>query len=137
MNSKNYILFSILGLFFLLFYSGTNRTDHKLLKPLTNDHYNYIDINEIMMWVSNNGDGSHDPVTDGNGFYWPGGRLAIKSAIFEDGLIWGGMVNGEIRVNGNTHRQGLEIPLCHYQKCEKELIPGINKYQDCCGKDAW
>ena len=108
MNSKNYILFSILCLFFLLFYSGTNRTDHKLLKPLTNDHYNYIDINEIMMWVSNNGDGSHSPLTDGNGFYWPGGKLAKKSAIFEDGLIWGGMVNGEIRVNGNTHRQDLQ-----------------------------
>jgi hypothetical protein len=79
-----------------------------LFKPLTNDDYNYIAINEILMYISNNGDGSHDPVTDGNGFYWPGGKLATKAAIFEDGLVWGGKINGEIRVNGNTHRQGLQ-----------------------------
>ncbi len=108
MKPKNYILFSIVCLFFILFYAGTDHRNKELLKPLTNDHYNYIAINEILMWVSNNGDGSHSPLTDGNGFYWPGGKLAKKSAIFEDGLIWGGMVNGEIRVNGNTHRQGLQ-----------------------------
>ncbi len=34
-----------------------------LQKPLINDHYTYIAINEIKMWVSNNGDGSHDPNT--------------------------------------------------------------------------
>jgi hypothetical protein len=44
-----------------------------LQKPLINDHYTYITINEIKMWISNNGDGSHDPNTDGNGLYWPGG----------------------------------------------------------------
>ncbi len=70
--------------------------------------YEYIAANEILMWISNHGDGSHDPQTDGNGFYWPGGINSDgKSAIFEDGLCWGGKVNGEIRVNGNTHRQGL------------------------------
>ncbi len=42
-----------------------------LKRPLFNDHYNFIAINEIKMWVSNNGDGSHDPNTDGNGLYWP------------------------------------------------------------------
>ncbi len=84
------------------------KDNSSLQKPLINDHYNYIVINEIWMWVSNNGDGSHDPVTDGNGFYWPGGKLATKAAIYEDGLVWGGKVNGEIRVNGNTHRQGLQ-----------------------------
>ena len=39
-----------------------------LSKPLINDDYNYIAINQILMYVSNNGDGSHDPATDGNGF---------------------------------------------------------------------
>ncbi len=77
-------------------------------KIFTNDHYKYISINEVLMWVSNNGDGSHDPRTDGNGFYWPGGEFATKSAIFEDGLVYGGKVNGQIRVNGNTYRQGLQ-----------------------------
>jgi len=82
--------------------------DKKLAKVNTNDDYDFISINNILMWVSNNGDGSHDPVTDGNGFYWPGGKKATKSAIFEDGLIWGGIVDGDIRVGGNTWREGLQ-----------------------------
>jgi len=67
-----------------------------------------IIANEIMMWVGNDGMGSHDPRTDGNGFYWPGGSEATKSAIFSDGLVWGGKVNGEIRVNGDVYRHGLK-----------------------------
>ena len=108
MKPKNYILFSILCLFFILFYAGTDQRNKELLKPLTNDDYNYIAINEILMWVGNNGDGSHDPNTNGSGFYWPGGKISEKTAIFEDGLIWGCKVGREIRVNGNTHRQGLQ-----------------------------
>ncbi len=95
-------------------------------KITTNDHYKYISINEVLMWVSNNGDGSHDPRTDGNGYYWPtenGNNTPPvppnyrKSAIFEDGLMYGGKVNGQIRVNGNTHRQGLQAG--------KILSPGV------------
>jgi len=68
----------------------------------------YISTNEIFMWIGNNGMGSHDPRTDGSGFYWPGGDSATISAIFVDGLVWGGKVNGEIRVNGDTYRYGLQ-----------------------------
>jgi len=90
--------------------------DKKLAKVTTNDDYDYISINNILMWVSNNGDGSHDPVTDGNGFYWPRdtsllntwGLPFFTSAIWEDGLVWGGIVDGDIRANGNTFRQGLQ-----------------------------
>ena len=49
----------------LIFLSMSDNSS--LQKPLTNDYYNYIAINEILMYVSNNGDGSHDPATDGNG----------------------------------------------------------------------
>ncbi len=79
-----------------------------LNKPTINDNFNFIAINQILMYVANNGDGSHDPGTDSNGFYWPGGINATKSAIFEDGLIWGTKIGRETRVNGNTHRQGLQ-----------------------------
>ena len=77
-------------------------------ESLTNDVFQYIAVNEIRMWISNNGDGSHDPQTDGGGLYWPGGINGMISAVYEDGLIWGGKVGLEIRVNGNTHRQGLQ-----------------------------
>ena len=69
--------------------------------------YDYIAANEIFMWVGNNGMNSHDPRTDASGFYWPGGENATISAVYSDGLVWGGKVNGEIRVNGATYRYGL------------------------------
>ncbi len=71
------------------------------------NEYEYIAANQIFMWVGNNGDGSHDPRTDGSGFYWPGGEEAVLPAIFQDGLLFGGKIEGSIWVNGNTHRAGL------------------------------
>ena len=70
--------------------------------------YDYFSSNQIFMWIGNNGMGSHDPRTDASGFYWPGGDSATISAIFADGLVWGGKVNDEIRVNGDTYRYGLQ-----------------------------
>ena len=107
MKLRNSFILLSLYLTIVFIFSG-KPIDNRVYKPMTNDYHNYIAINEIKMWVANNGDGSHDPYTDGNGFYWPGGEEAEKAAIFEDGLLWGGVVNGEIRVNGNTHRQGLQ-----------------------------
>ena len=60
------------------------------------------------MLMGNDGMNSYNPLTRNGGFYWPGGEDATIPAIFEDGLVWGGKVNGEIRVNGSTYRQGLE-----------------------------
>ncbi len=70
--------------------------------------YDYIAVNEIFMWISNSGLGSHNPISDASGFYWPGGADASVASIFSDGLVWGGKVNGEIRVNGNTYHEGLQ-----------------------------
>jgi hypothetical protein len=89
-------------------FKGVDDKDKRVRKPNVNDHYKYIAANQILMWVSNNGDGSHDPFTDANGFYWPGGENAVLSAIFEDGLIYAGKLGREVRMNGNTHRQGLQ-----------------------------
>ena len=70
-------------------------------------HTDYIAINEIKMLFSNDGTGSHDPNLDWSGLFWPGGPAAIKGAAFDDGLIWAGNINGEIRANGSVHRTGL------------------------------
>ena len=77
----------IISLAAVILFIATKENKNHQNKITTNDHYNYIAINECLMWVSNNGDGSHDPRTDGSGFYWPGGENATLSAIFEDGLI--------------------------------------------------
>ena len=71
-------------------------------------NYDYISVNECFMWIGNDGMGSHNPISDDSGFYWPGGENAKIPSIFTDGLVWGGKVNGEIRVNGNTYREGLQ-----------------------------
>ncbi|MGE5682247.1 MAG: T9SS type A sorting domain-containing protein [Bacillota bacterium] len=113
MNKKAWSLLLLLTVF-SAYYSVSNAKEKEtekgkqLNKTTTNDYYTYIDINQILMYVANNGDGSHDPRTNNGGFYWPGGLNATKTAIFQDGLIWGGKVGREIRVNGNTHRQGLQ-----------------------------
>jgi len=70
--------------------------------------YDYIAINQIKMWFANNGDGSHHPHTDGQGLLWPGGVAATQGAVFEDGLVFAGMINGDYYAGGNTHRQGLQ-----------------------------
>ena len=63
-----------------------------------------LSINNILMWVRNDGQSAHDPRTDGSGLYWP--RESGSWTIFEDGLIWSGKVNGEIRANGSAYRTG-------------------------------
>jgi len=68
----------------------------------------YISINEIKMWIGNNGMSAHNPITDDAGFFWPGGENAEIPAIFADGLVWGGKIENEIRVNGSTYRYGLQ-----------------------------
>ena len=75
-------------------------------KAATDGFYAYIDINTILMWVANDGDGSFDPNTGIAGFYWP--RGTSKTAVYEDGLIWGGYVNGALHVGGSTYSHGLQ-----------------------------
>ncbi len=107
MNRHNYplIFLSICTLFF-----GFNAVDknQKTSKVLTNDHYNFISVNEIMMYISNNGDGSHSSLTDGQGLFWPGGINAAIGAVFEDGLVWGGIINNDTLCGGSTYRHGLQ-----------------------------
>ncbi len=77
-----------------------------LQKTYDNDLFDFININTILMWIANNGTTSHNPLTDGSGLEWPAG--SAKYAIYEDGLVWGGKVQGEIRIGGSTYRHGLQ-----------------------------
>ena len=81
-------------------------THHKL--AISYKAPDYIAANEIIMWQGNDGMNSHDPISeatlDSIGLVE---KMQQLPAIYEDGLVWGGKVNGEIRVNGSTYRQGL------------------------------
>jgi Secretion system C-terminal sorting domain len=70
--------------------------------------YDYIAINEIFMYFATDGMGSYDRFNLEAGFFWPGGQDATQVAVFEDGPLWGGLVNGDTLVHGSTYRQGLQ-----------------------------
>ena len=105
---KSLILILLIILSSRIISQNKSSQNYSLNKTTTNDNNNYIAINQMKMWIGNNGMGSHDPYTDGAGLFWPGGENATIPAIFTDGLVWGGKVNGEIRVNGDTYRYGLQ-----------------------------
>ena len=74
----------------------------------TNSNYNFTSItpNQITQWISDIGL-NHNPKGAGSGgFIWPAGTQ--KSAIYEDGIIWAGTVNGGLRCGGSTYRSGLQ-----------------------------
>ncbi len=79
-----------------------------LSKVTTNDLRDHIDINQIDMIFYNNGIGSYNNIGAGtSGLFWPKG--SIKTAIFEDGLLFGGRVGAtEIQVGGSAYRTGLQ-----------------------------
>ncbi len=66
----------------------------------------YISINNCLMWIATNGMTAHNPTTDGSGFEWP--KASARYAVFTDGIIWGGTIEGETRVGGATYRYGLQ-----------------------------
>jgi hypothetical protein len=71
-----------------------------------NDAADTISINNLRMWIGNNGMTAHDPRTDASGLEWP--RGSNKFLVFSDGLLWGGKVNGELRVGGASYRYGMQ-----------------------------
>jgi Secretion system C-terminal sorting domain len=87
--------------------SEVSHTLRKSFSIMRIQNYDYIAGNECKMWIGNNGMSSHYPITDDYGFLWPGGEQATIPAIFEDGIVWGGIHDGMIKVNGATYRYGL------------------------------
>ncbi|MCF8306980.1 MAG: T9SS type A sorting domain-containing protein [Ignavibacteriales bacterium] len=67
----------------------------------------YIAGNEIKCWFNNNGLSAHNPYSDGSGLYWPGGENATIPAVFNDGVLIGGVYDGQKFVHGATYRAGL------------------------------
>ena len=85
-----------------------SNSSNSLNKITTNDDYDYIAINQMKMWIGNNGMGSRKPYTYEAGLLWPGGENATLSLAYIDGLLWGGYINNSLFVGGSTFRQGLQ-----------------------------
>ncbi len=65
--------------------------------------WTHFNINNISTWFLNNG--SSDINQNGNsGLVFPKG--SNKTAAFQSGFLWGGKVDGQVRVGGSAYRQG-------------------------------
>ncbi|MDP1677922.1 MAG: T9SS type A sorting domain-containing protein [Bacteroidota bacterium] len=78
----------------------------RLAKIQTVDMYSSILINNVMNFYANNGSGSFNPTSGVSGFEYPKG--SNKTAIYKDGLVWGGKHNGTLKVGGSTYSHGLQ-----------------------------
>lgn len=61
-----------------------------------------FNINNISTWVRNNGEADVN-INGNSGFEFPKG--GGNTTIFQSGLIYGGIVNGQIRVGGSNYNQ--------------------------------
>jgi hypothetical protein len=67
----------------------------------------YLTANEIKLKLNNNAIPTPLPYNFWTPMYWPSGENATITSIESDGLVWGGIVNGETRVNGTTYECGI------------------------------
>ncbi len=74
----------------------------------TGPYSTLVNINNLSMWVSYDGNSARNPYTTNAGVTFPRGT---STCIYADGLIWGGLVNDggsqQLRVNGTTYQTGL------------------------------
>jgi hypothetical protein len=72
------------------------------------DDYKAFTINNIFNYYSNNGDGSYNKFTSNGALEFPKGTA--KTAIFEDGIVWGGFHKGIAlpKVGGSVYRHALQ-----------------------------
>ena len=104
---KNFSIFLLIVLFSALSLhaegvSGRKaRALNRTFGEPANTHFN---INKISTWIYYNGDS--DLSQAGNsGFIFPKG--SNKAVFYESGFVWGGKVQGEIRVGGSTYSSGV------------------------------
>ena len=82
---------------------GGDKKDNTLNKITGSPVYKKFNINNISTFFKNDGESDINP--NGNsGLEFPKG--SGKTAIFQSGFLWGGVVDGQTRVGGSVYRQG-------------------------------
>lgn len=82
---------------------GGDKKDNTLRKITGSPVYKKFNINNISTYFKNDGESDINP--NGNsGLEFPKG--SGKTAIFQAGFLWGGVVEGQTRVGGSVYRQG-------------------------------
>ncbi len=87
--------------------SGRPAQTSGLRKPTGEPVSTLININNIAGWIRNDGWSARVPSSGNSGVYYPRGT---STAIFQDGIVWGGNVNDGgsqvLRVGGQTYSIG-------------------------------
>lgn len=91
-------------------HSTSMGTFNQVAKTLGQPTRSQLNINLLAHWIYADGTSAHNPITGGNGIYFPRGTYGA-GVIYIDGLLWGGFVQDgqqpELRVGGSTYNTGL------------------------------
>jgi len=99
---KYFIYMLVLTLPFALFAKGGDGKN-QLRKTQGSPSYTRFNINNVSTYIYNHG--SSDIQPNGNsGFIFP--KFSNKAPFFQSGFLWGGKIDGQIRVGGSVYRQG-------------------------------
>jgi len=104
---------------------GAHASDKTQRPPAVNNVagtpvYTYLNINNISTVLRNDGVADIDAQEQNSGLVFPKGSR--KTAAFQTGFLWGGVINGQIRVGGSSYRTGLQPG--------KILSPGVSEDPD-------
>ena len=99
---KFFIYMLVLTLPFALLAKGGDGKN-QLRKTQGSPSYTRFNINNVSTYIYNNG--SSDIQPNGNsGFIFP--KYSNQAPFFQSGFLWGGKIDGQIRVGGSVYRQG-------------------------------
>ncbi len=109
---------SILILIFFVYSSFTFASNVNVKVQKVNDNLQLkdggpystlVNINNLAMWIRNDGYSARNPNTGNSGVTYPRGTSTV---IFQDGLVWGGKVNDgqspQLRTGGQTYNIGTQ-----------------------------
>ena len=90
-------------------------------------NYTKFNINNISTWFFNNG-GSDLNLNGNSGFIYPKGTY--NAVFYESGLLFGGKVDGKIKVGGSTYRHG-QVPgkILQNGMAEDPNLPNVRIYK--------
>lgn len=95
------------GLFALQAAAADNTKDRGGVKKVTGTPVRtYLNINNVSTVFKNDGISDIDAQEANSGFVFPKGSR--KTAVFQSGFLWGGIIGGEVRVGGSAYRTGLQ-----------------------------
>src|SRR5689334_6201947 len=80
--------------------------ERKLRKVTGAPVYTYLDINNLSTVLRNDGTADIDNQEQNSGLVFPKG--SGKTACFQSGFLWGGIIGGQARVGGSAYRVGLQ-----------------------------